>query len=1026
MIDKNGGERMIQSNTLTKRRYIALIAFLFILLITSIRFIWLNVHEPVDQPIVDNGQLNLSDWTFTDDPLSLNGEWAFHRHSFTETENTASHQEEQRIEVPGDWAPVLQGEHSESASYGYGSYELTIRLPEERPNVYGVRIKSLHSSARIIANGEVVKTVNQPTTSPKMAPTFRGPFHALFSIPEEAEELNLVIETSNYHTPYMGGINKSVSFGTDQAITQEVNMQETLQLTVIIVLLLHALYAFLLFITRKKLNQKELLLFGVMLIFMALGSVLDDETFIQLPIPREYSFRIMTFFYVCLLTLMIQFIHKLYPTNKRFVQMVTFIVSVMAILTLGIVPFEHLSILLGLYYALYFIAISYMMYTTIQHIKHGSIDGYFILFFIISYTSNIIWGFLILSDVIDFPFYPFDFFFAILSIALLLFKRHHQLFVVSEQQREKLIEEDQKKDQFLANTSHEIRNPLHAMINISQLLLNNHEGLDQKAKDNLALIIRTGHQLTFTLNDILDITKIKEHGISLDKTGVDLNVLTNEVIEIVTFMSSKSTVHIANHISEKLPLVYADRHRMIRVLFNLLHNALKNTDEGTIVVDAHQTGNTVKVSVTDPGIGMSERDMDKIFLPYEKLIPHHRDSGGIGLGLSITRQLIEKHGGTLKVRSKKGEGSEFSFTLPLATTEHGAKITQDTNVSPVIKDEPLSHTAQQSKSHVKILVVDDDLINLNVLKRILEPTYQVTTTSKPENVVELLDKQVFDLIISDVMMPKISGYQLTESIRQRFSISELPILLLTARSQPEDIYTGFLAGANDYIVKPVDSLELQARVQALTQLKQAIHKQLQLEAAWLQAQIKPHFIFNTLNSIASLSTKDIDQMIDLLHAFGQYLTNSFSMSNTKTIVPLSEELELVEAYLYINQVRFDQRVHYEVDVEDPDDIKIPPLIVQTLVENALKHGVLKQANGGHILIRGRRLTSYYELQVIDNGVGMNNSKLQDILHNNIDDHHIGLANTNKRLKKLFNQQLMITSTEGEGTTITIQLPLHDD
>lgn len=1003
-----------------------MIALLFVLLITGVRLIWINVHEPTDQPTVNNGQLNLSNWTFTEDLLSLNGEWSFYPNTFIETGDTDSNQEVQHIEVPGDWTSVLQGEDLESASYGYGSYKLTIRLPEDRPSVYGVRIKNLHNSARIVANGQVVKTVNQPSTTPEGTPTFRGPFYALFPIGEETQELNLVIEVSNYHTPYMGGINKSISFGTDQTITQEVNMQETLQLTVIIVLLLHALYAFLLFITRKELNQKELLLFGVMLIFMALGSALDDETFIQLPILREYSFRIMTFFYVCLLILMMQFIHRLYPTSKWFVRIVTVLVSVMAILTLGIVPFEHLSILLGLYYALYFVAISYMMYTTIQHIRHGSIDGYFILFFIISYTSNLVWGFLILSDVIDFPFYPFDFFFAILSIALLLFRRHHQLFVVSEQQRKKLIEEDQKKDQFLANTSHEIRNPLHAMINISQLLLNNHDELGDEAKYNLALIIRTGHQLTYTLNDILDITKIKENGIQLDKTDVNLHVLTNEVIEIVTFMSSKPAVHIENHIPQSLPLIHVDHHRMNRVLFNLLHNALKYTDEGTIIVDAHQKGNTVQVSVTDPGIGMSKSDVDKIFLPYEKLTTHDHDSGGIGLGLSITRQLIEKHGGKLQVMSKKGEGSEFSFILPLTTSKTKELAIQDTAASPLVQHEPLSRDSQESKSHAKILVIDDDRVNLNILKRTLEPTYQVTTTSNPEGVLDMLDKEAFDLIISDVMMPKLSGYQLTEMIREHFSISELPILLLTARSQPEDIYTGFLAGANDYIVKPVDSLELQARVQALTQLKQAINKQLQLEAAWLQAQIKPHFIFNTLNSIASLSTSDIDKMIDLLHVFGQYLTNSFSMSNTKTLVPLSEELELVESYLYINQIRFDPRIDYEIDVEEGDDIKTPPLIVQTLVENALKHGILKQASGGRIKILGRRLTSYYELQVIDNGVGMNDSIRQDILRNNIDDQHIGLANTNKRLKKLFNQQLIITSTEGEGTTITIQFPLHDE
>lgn len=1020
---------MLESKKAIKTSNIILLVGLFIIILTGFRFVWLNVHKPINQPLPVNGQLDLSRWTFTDNSLSLNGEWRFYPHVFIETDGTTTDHQIKNIQVPGDWSEVLNGVYPESKAYGFGSYELIVTLPKNRPEVYGIRIKSIHTGARIIVNGKIVKTVNHPARSFENAPTFRGPFYTLFTIPEGTDKLHLVIEASNYDTPYMGGINKSFVFGTEEAITKEVNMQETLQMTVIIVLLLHAVYAFLLLATGRKFKQTELALFGWMLVFMAIGSAMDDETFIQLPIDNEYSFRIMTFFYVCLLLLMMRFIHRLYPTNEWFVKIVSVIVSVMGVLTLGIIPFEYLSILLGLYYVLYFSAISYMIYTTIQHIKQGKTDGYFILFFVISYTSNIVWGFLLLSDIVDFPFYPFDFIFSIVSIALLLFRRHHQLLVVSEKQREKLIEEDQKKDQFLANTSHEIRNPLHAMINIAQLLLNNHERLDEEAKHNLALIIRVGHQLTFTLNDILDITKLKERELSLNKTIVDIKQLTDEVIEIVTFMAHKPEVTIDSHLSSKTPLVYADRHRILRVLFNLLHNALKFTDAGTVVVEANVEKHYLRLSITDSGIGMTDVEMVKIFLPYEKLESRDQDSGGIGLGLNISKQLIEQHGGELSVTSKKGIGSTFHLTLPLATKEQLANEATYNNqeiIPPLIINKvktPLHKRANEKQS--KILIVDDDAINLNVLQSILEPIYYVKTTLKPENVLDMINEEVFDLIISDVMMPRLSGYQLTEEIRKRYSISELPVLLLTARSQKEDVYTGFLAGANDYIVKPVDSLELQARVQALTQLKQAVNQQLQFEAAWLHAQIKPHFIYNTLNAIASLSTSNIDQMTDLLHAFGKYLTNSFDMSNTKPLIPLDDEIELVEAYLYINKLRFKERLQYDIKIEDREAIKVPPLIVQTLVENALKHGILKKAKGGNVEVVGKRLESYYLLQVIDNGVGITPLKLQEILNNEIDERHVGLANTNHRLRKLFNQQLEISSKEGVGTIVTIHLPLRD-
>ena len=168
--------------------------------------------------------------------------------------------------------------------------------------------------------------------------------------------------------------------------------------------------------------------------------------------------------------------------------------------------------------------------------------------------------------------------------------------------------------------------------------------------------------------------------------------------------------------------------------------------------------------------------------------------------------------------------------------------------------------------------MDDDPINLQVLSTILPAEqYELETVTSGKAALARLNTKEWDLIITDVMMPHMSGYELTRSIREKYSISELPILLITARSQPEDIYTGFLAGANDYVTKPVDALELNVRVQCLTDLKDSISERLRMEAAWLQAQIQPHFLFNTINTIISLSEIDIDRMAILLDEFGYYL-----------------------------------------------------------------------------------------------------------------------------------------------------------
>ncbi|WP_338148621.1 response regulator [Brevibacillus humidisoli] len=175
-----------------------------------------------------------------------------------------------------------------------------------------------------------------------------------------------------------------------------------------------------------------------------------------------------------------------------------------------------------------------------------------------------------------------------------------------------------------------------------------------------------------------------------------------------------------------------------------------------------------------------------------------------------------------------------------------------------------------------LLIVDDDPVNLKVLIGMLSSeAYNVRTVTSAREALEWLAIEQWDMLIADVMMPHMSGYELTQKVRERFSAAELPVLLLTARSEPADIYTGFMSGANDYVTKPVDAMELKYRIWSLTTLKQSVNERLRLEAAYLQAQIHPHFLFNTLNSIMALSEWDTDRMRKLGDAFTSYLRISF-------------------------------------------------------------------------------------------------------------------------------------------------------
>lgn len=218
-------------------------------------------------------------------------------------------------------------------------------------------------------------------------------------------------------------------------------------------------------------------------------------------------------------------------------------------------------------------------------------------------------------------------------------------------------------------------------------------------------------------------------------------------------------------------------------------------------------------------------------------------------------------------------------------------------------------------------------------------------------------------------------------------------------------------------------MELNVRVHALTELQASINERLGMEAAWLHAQIRPHFMLNTLNAIVSLSVTDTSRMARILEKFSHYLQSSFNLKNLDKVVPLQYELDLLESYLYIEKERFGERLHIKWEVDEVKGVMIPPLSIQTLVENAVNHGVLKRIVGGAITIRIRKEDGYTEITVSDNGVGMDEEKIKQIFTIQPNwKKGIGLMNTEQRLKRLYGKGLSVSSKPDVGTTVTFTVP----
>ncbi|MNJ33399.1 Aerobic respiration control sensor protein ArcB [compost metagenome] len=655
----------------------------------------------------------------------------------------------------------------------------------------------------------------------------------------------------------------------------------------------------------------------------------------------------------------------------------------------------------------------------------------------IAAISSLIWLFVILALRIEMVSYPFDLIIATICFAAYWFKRYLHILAESQKLTLKLKKADKQKDDFLVTVAHELRNPLHGILNISQSVADREQDtLGKSSTQDLNLLVTIGRRMSFMLNDLLDLARLKEKRIVLQPANVSIHSVTATVIDMLQFMTEGKPIQLSNRIPRSFPLVIADENRLIQILFNLLHNAVKYSHAGEVTVQASFKNGWANISVIDTGIGMDAEVLERAFEQYEQA-SHGMTSfgGGFGLGLSICKELVEMHGGTLKASSKPNQGSIFTFTLKLAapsiqqevaTTAHiGYEPSSDKKSlmleSSYSQDAITSDTSPPDR--IRLLAVDDDPVNLKVLESIFanEP-YEVFTTTSSMQALAMLDSRDWDLIISDVMMPNMSGYELTSRIRERFSVAELPILLLTACNRDEDIEAGFRAGANDYVIKPMKSTELKSRVKSLTKLKRSINERLRMEAAWLQAQIKPHFILNTFTAIAELSKVDMDRMDTLVEELNNYIRLSIDFQNSDQATSLEHELTLVHSYLYIQKERFGDRLQVIWEVDDDIQIDIPPLTIQPLVENAVIHGILNRSAGGEVRIRVTEHDHYVEVCVSDNGAGIDEVTIKHILDRQLDKRTgIGLHNTDRRLKQFYGSGLKIESTLGEGTTVSFTI-----
>jgi len=401
----------------------------------------------------------------------------------------------------------------------------------------------------------------------------------------------------------------------------------------------------------------------------------------------------------------------------------------------------------------------------------------------------------------------------------------HMLGVVQSLDAQKLFEHELKsakldaenankaKSEFLSRMSHELRTPLNAIMGFSQLLSIEEDSLTNEQVDHLGEITKASDHLLVLINEILDLAKIESGRIDLSIENVNIAEVLTDAIHLISPLAIKRNIQLSiyeqntlvseDQLAANEVVVLADNTRLKQILINLMSNAVKyNQDNGELNIrcSLHTQQGVYRIEVQDTGLGLTASQQEKLFEPFARLGRANSAIEGTGIGLVITKKLIELMGGSIGFKNNQKVGSTFWVDIPIevySTRSH--IISNEVNMN-----NPL---ARYTEKHAqKVLYIEDNPANLRLVTQILShrPNIETITAHEPMLGLELAEEHKPDLILLDINLPGINGFEVLKHIKQRQNTAKTPVIAISANAMPRDIEKGFEAGFDDYVTKPLD------------------------------------------------------------------------------------------------------------------------------------------------------------------------------------------------------------------------------
>lgn len=975
---------------------------------------------------VKKGVVDLTEATL-EETIKLNGEWEFYADNLLSPAQIAkSTVASNTILVPGSWEKQINSENEVEV----GTYRVLVKVPKDK--VYGIRINSIRHANKVFINGIEVGGMGNPTTKRSEYTFMEKKFNAFGR--STNREIEIVIQVAHRYKSN-GGIVKPIIFGSAKDIENYTARAIIGDCVIIAGSFLIGIIFLLINIIRKRLSVD--LYFAFYCFAQGIFAATQNEKLILIFAPNMNNPLLWDWQFCSLHASVIFLILFFYQFYKDYVNkhITVFIIGILS-LTGFLYGIEN-SFMVWIYYEFPPVVIQMLPIVTI-----GS--GLLLTIFIVvkAMIREKQDAIILLLPVVTFICYTaslgLELLFEIhmrnwpmivqlcmmVSIAYFISYRNEKANRQVNRLAQELLLQNELKDELIIKISQEIKNPLHELLQSSKILMDGNIGpLKAKQQETVFFMDASLNKLRRLIDDFLHASQSKEQ-MKFTINPISLNILNEIIHEASFFLKETETVKIKNNLAIDLPFIMADEKRLRQALINILHNAVKFTERGEIVVNIYEKEKFVYITIKDTGIGIERYSIHKVFDTFfqDPHVPQNQQEG-LGVGLSIAKQYIKMMNGDISIESQIGIGTTVTVSLPIyegyLVTKNTIAATSNLMREGLIEfnmDFPLYLEGEREETILIINQEKDDLFKMT--KFLVGNGFNIYAYNDKEDIFHFISNKRVDLIILDVYMPKAFIVTIIERVREFFQITELPIILLSRTDRLDDVEMQYKKGINAIIRKPIIEEEFISRIQSLLKMKEAVETSVKQELMYYHAQITPHFLYNTLNSIIGLSYKDAAKSREAMEYLSVYFRAKLDFHKQHSIVSIEEEIELIQAYLAIEQLRF-ERLQVEFNIDESIDIPIPSMTLQPLVENAIHHGLINKEKDAKISISIQQVDEYVHIIVEDNGVGMSGEQQQQLLKGQ--SQRLGFLNPLKKVALIQNSKFELYSKKGEGTKISIML-----